>query len=271
MMTRRTIAISILATTFVITAQADEPWGQVPPLPTSCYSEGDSFETAAISATESLRDQEARQQEVNLAIEEQYREVDIMEKQQRMVAFMMEHPEKAQQYMEAQQQGAQQVQEQTPELVERQQQLDAEMRDLMAAYAGDLQQAMAAVEAQQHALNTTLEQTCNEGLLAKSVALRAEENRVYDGVCANWWKGGPFHDWLARYKQFQIEQAANWAEFAATSKLNYEVIGVAADQYRAPEEYKGPIEYLRRAMEIFVQRRFGPVSEELGTCEVRHG
>jgi hypothetical protein len=188
-----------------------------------------------------------------------------------MMTFMMEHPDKAQQYMEAVQQGGQQVAELTPELAERSGQLETELKELMAAYDAELRQALSPIEERQEALGATLWQSCNEGLLAKAAALKAEQNRAYEGLCANWWKTGPFHDWFARYKQFKIEEAAHWVDHSETAKLNYEVMGIAADDYRSTEDLKAPIEYMSRANDVFFKREYAPVSEELGTCEATHG
>jgi hypothetical protein len=108
-------------------------------------------------------------------------------------------------------------------------------------------------------------------LVARAAALEAEKNRAYEMVCANWWQTGAFHDWFARYKQFKIEEAAHWVEHAETAKLNYEVMGVAADDYRATEDLRAPTEYMQRAGQVFFKREYAPVSEEPGDCENRHG
>lgn len=267
----RAIVILLLLAPPALAETANDPWTQVPALPTSCYKADDTFPDKASAAAEALSAREAQQREVNQAIEQQYGEVDMTELQQRMITFMMEHPDQAQRYMEAIQQGGQQVQEQTPEMAERSLQFETELQELTTAYDAELQQAVGPIEAQQQAVGATLSKTCNEGLVAKAAALNAEENRAYEGQCAKWWKTGPFHDWFARFRQFQIEVAVQQAEHVETIKLNYEVMGITADQYRSTADLHAPIEYLRRASDVFFKRQYAPVSEEVGTCEVTHG
>ena len=251
--------------------QAGDPWAEVPPLPTSCYRGGNEFDDAAYAATDALQAQQAGQTEINQEIELQYSEVDIMERQQHLMAFLAEDPERAQQYIQNMQQGAMGVQDAVPDLSERQIQLDTELQQLKATYDTELQQAMGPLQQRQEALGAALAKSCNQDLLTKAVALQAEKNRAYQGFCANWWKGGPLHDWLARFKDFKMEEAALWSEYAETQKLSFEMAGIAADRYRSTGEFQAAIEYLRRATEVFRWREFAPVSEEMGTCEIRHG
>lgn len=271
MRNRQVLVLLLLVTPPVLAEPASDPWAGVPALPTSCYKADDPFADQASAATEALNARKAQQDEVNQAIEQQYREVDMSQLQQRMMTFMMEHPDQAQRYMEAVQQGGQQVAELTPELAERSGQLETELKELMATYDAEAQQALRAIEERKQVLGASLAKTCNMDLVAKAAALEAEKNRAYEGLCANWWPTGPFHEWFARYKQFKIEEAAHWVEYSETNKLNYEVMGIAADGYRSTEELKAPIEYLRRANEVFFKREHAPVSEELGDCELRHG
>jgi len=250
---------------------AGDPWAEVPALPTSCYRGSHEFEDAVNAATDVLQAREAEQKEINAAIELQYNEVDIMERQQHLMKLMAEDPERAQQYIQNMQQGAMGVREGSPEMSERQSQFDAELKQLRETYDAELQQALGPVKDRQAALGATLAISCNGDLLARAAALQAEQNRAYEGFCANWWSSGPVHDWFARFKRFKNEEAALWDQHAATQKLSFEMAGVAADQYRSTDVFRGAMEYLRRASEVFFWREFEPVSEELGTCEVRHG
>jgi hypothetical protein len=250
---------------------ASDPWAGVPPLPTACYTANDPFEDQASAATEALNARKAQQDEINGAIEQQYREVDMSELQQRMMTFIMEHPDQAQRYMEAVQQSGQEVQALTPELADRSGQLETELKELKARYDAELQQAWGPIEKRKQVLGASLAKSCTMDLVAKAAALEAEKNRAYEGLCASWWQTGPFHDWLARYKQFKIEEAAHWVEYSQTNKLNYEVMGIAADGYRSTEDLKAPIEYMGRVGEVFWKREHAPVSEAVGDCEVRHG
>jgi hypothetical protein len=49
-------------------------------------------------------------------------------------------------------------------------------------------------------------------------------------------------------------------------------MGIPTDQYRPTWYLSAPIEYLRRAVQVFPKRNFAPVSEEqTDECEVGHG
>jgi len=269
---RRVIVLLLLTAPPALAEPADDPWAQVPALPTSCYTADDTFPDQAYAASAALQSEKSRQDEVNQAISQQFGEVDIMELQQRMVTFMMEHPEDAQRVMTAMQQGGQHVQEQTPEMAERSGQLETRLNDLTAEYAAALRQTTGAMEEQRQALRNTKE-WCSQASLARDAALRRDENRAYDSLCTRWWKeGGAFHSWFAEFKAFQIEFATQQDEYAETTKLNYEIMGIPTDQYRSTGYLSAPIEYLRRAAQVFPKRNYAPVSEEqTDECEGGHG
>ena len=249
-----------------------DPWAKVPTLPTNCYREDDWFDSSAQNTQDALRSQESQQQEINLAVDQQDGgEIDPMAMQQRMLTLLSEHPEDAQRIIEAMTQGGQQVAGEVPELQERTIQFDADLQELKAAYALDLGQAIEPIDAQRQRVNASLAETCNAELVAKVAELNAAENRAYGGICTHWWASGPFHEWLVRFRQFKIEEAALWAEHAETIKLQYELMGKSAGQYRSTEGLKGAIDYLRLAREVFNQRRHAPVDEAPGSCLSGHG
>jgi len=272
MRTCRVIVLLLLTAPPAIAEPVEDPWAQVPALPTSCYTVDDTFTDKANAASATLQSEKSRQDSVNQAISQQFGTIDIMDLQQRMVTFMMEHPEDAQRVMLAMQQGGQQAQEQTPEMSERSVQLETRLKDLTAEYAAALRQTTGPMEEQRQALRNTKE-WCSQASFAKDAALRREENRAYDSLCTRWWKeGGAFHSWFAEFKEFQIEFAAQQDEYADTTKVNYEIMGIPTDQYRPTWYLSAPIEYLRRAVQVFPKRNFAPVSEEqTDECEVGHG
>lgn len=250
----------------------NDPWAQVPALPTSCYKENDDFDARAYAAQEALQNEKAQQESTNEAIAEQLRNMDMSEQQQRMMNFLMENPQEAQRYMEMVQQSGQAAQVEVPEMAERQIQLDTRLNDLKAQYDAAVQEAVGPIRARQEALQASPE-ACTPASLIETVELNKQQNRAYDSLCPGWWKeGGAFHTWFADFKQFQIEWGAQQDQFAADQKLNYEVMGISADQYRSTYYLSGPIEYLRRAPQVFFKRDHGPLSEEaIEACHDGHG
>lgn len=272
MKTIRVIPILLLVAPPVVAQPADDPWAQVPALPTSCYTQGDTFQDQAYAATEALGSEKSQKDEINETIAQQYREVDIMELQQRMMTFMMEHPEDAQRVMMAMQQGGLEMQEQSPEMLERSGELEAQLRDLTAQYDAALHQAIDPIETQRQTLRAS-KAWCGEAAFARDAAFSREVNQAYDSLCTRWWKeGGAYHAWLEEFKQLQIELAVKYDEYASTTRLNYEIMGIPSDQYQPTEYLKAPLEYLNRATQIFSRRNHAPLSEEpIEECHDGHG
>lgn len=264
--------ILLLATPPALAEPPADSWAQVPALPTSCYSAGDAFQDDAYAAIEALQSEKSRQDEVNQSMSQQLHEVDMMELQQRMVTYMMEHPEDAQRAMTALQQGGQQMAEQTPEMSERSARFETRLRELTAEYEAALSQTIGSIEQQRQTLRASKE-WCSQASLARDAALSRETNQSYESLCNLWWKeGGAFHAWATEFRQFQIELAAQQDEYAATTTINYEIMGVGADQYRPTNSLGAASEYLRRAAQVYSKRNFAPLSEEpIEACSDGHG
>jgi hypothetical protein len=175
---------------------------------------------------------------------------------------MMEHPEEAQRYMASLQQGGQAAQEQSPEMTDRFMQLDARLEALTAQYDAALQDTIGPINTRRQVLQSSPEM-CSPASRVEAVDLNKAENRAYEGLCTSWWKdGGAFHAWFTEFRQYQVEWATFNDENAEAEKLSYEVMGIAADAFRPTYSLQAPMEYLRRANQVFSRRYPGPASEE---------
>jgi hypothetical protein len=271
MRNRYPVVILLLATPPALAEPPGDPWVQVPALPTSCYSAGDTFQDEAYAATEALQSEKTRQEGVNDTIAQQFRNVDVMELQQRMMTYMSEHPDEAQQVMLAMTQSGQELQEQLPEMAERSGQLESGLKDLTAKYEADLSAAIDPIEERRQALRSS-KGWCSQESFARDAAFSREVNQAYDSVCARWWKeGGAFPGWLAEFKQHQIDYAVQQDGLDASATINYRIMGIEADQYRPTNDLDAAIEYLRRAGQVYSQRNHSPLSEEPITACLDHG
>ena len=269
---RAALMLLLLTSPPALAEPSGDPWPEVPALPTSCYAADDTFQDDAYAAAEALQSEKMRQDEINQATAQQMGEIDPMQLQQRMMTFMMEHPEDAQKAIMALNQGGQQMQEQLPEMSERSGQLEARLQGLNAEYAAALSAAIDPIEGRRQALRNS-KGWCSPESLASDAALSGEANRAYDSLCAQWWQeGGAFHAWLTEFRQYQADYAAQQDEYAATTTINYQILGIPRDRYRPTNDLGAASEYLRRAAQVYSKRQQGPLSEEpLQECTDGHG
>jgi len=140
--------------------------------------------------------------------------------------------------------------------------LESRLKELTEEYKTALSATTSPIEERRAALRAS-KAWCSPEAFARDAAISREVNHAYDALCAGWWKeGGAFHTWLAEFKQFQIELAAQNDEYADAMRGNYEMMGIPSDQYRPTGYLNAPIEYLNRAAGVFSGRNYGPVSEE---------
>lgn len=269
---RAALVLLVLATPPALAETPEDPWAQVPPLPTSCYTADDTFQDDAYAAAEMLQGEKTRQEEINQATAQQMNEVDPMELQQRMVTFMREHPEDAQKALMALNQSGQQMQEQVPGMSERSGQLESRLTDLTAEYAAAVSASIDPMQGRRQALRNSQGWWSRESL-ASDAALSREVDRAYDSLCAQWWKeGGAFRAWLAEFRQYQVEYAAQQDEYSATTTINCQIMGISSDRYRPTNDLGAASEYLRRAVLVYSRRNHWPLSEELiQECTDGHG
>jgi hypothetical protein len=250
----RIIACSVLllATQPLWAEPIDDPWALVPELPNSCYSERDDFQERAYAAMNVLSAERSRQSEINMAISQQSADVDPMELQQRMMEFLMEHPEEAQAYMEGLMQTGQEFNEETPERNAQRQQLEDELNAITSRYDTTYQDALGPLDARYG--RWVGEGSVDEAAEDDGIRIVREMNANYETLCETWWKNGPFHDWLARDRQFLIEDAAEQEKLSATTIRNYELTGVPTADYRSTVSLEAAHAYLQKATQIFNKR-----------------
>jgi hypothetical protein len=235
----------------------DDPWSQVPELPDSCYEESDNFIARLDATTEALAAEEARQSEINAAIDGELRNMDMAEQQQRMMDFLMEHPEHAQEYMQALTQQGQTVLDVVTNMSEERVQLHTEADELVTRYDAAIDESLAPSRARhQDWVDRFWEEKAPESEGRQRVA---EINVAYEGFCATWWKQGPFHEHFARLRQAIVDDVARIDGEVPAMLKNHQIMGVSTEGYRSTQGIKGAQEYMRQVRLIFTKRWGGPM------------
>ena len=256
-MNRHLALLLMLVTPLAMGDAIDDPWSQVPALPSSCYEESDGFIARLDTTTEALAAEEARQSEINAAIDGELRNMDMAEQQQRMMDFMMEHPEQAQEYMQAQSQQAQTVLDVVTNMSEERVQLHTESSELVTRYDAELAESLAPSRARyQDWVDRFWEENAPESEGQQRVA---EINVAYEEFCATWWKQGPFHEHFTRLRQAFINDVTQTDGAVPAMLRNHEMMGVSTEGYRSTQGIRAAQEYLRQVRLIFTKRWGGPL------------
>jgi hypothetical protein len=235
----------------------DDPWSQVPALPDSCYRDADDFIARLDATMESFRAEEARQVEINAAIDAELNTMDMAEQQQRMMDFMMKHPEKAQEYMLAMTQQGQTTLDVITSMNEERTQLHTESNELVARYDASLEESMAPSRAR---YANWVERFWTEKAPESEGRERvAEINAAYEEFCGTWWKQGPFHDLFARLRQAMIDDVTQTKGGVPASLRNHEMMGISTEGYRSTDGIRAAQEYMRQVRVIFNKRWGAPL------------
>ena len=236
------------------------PWTKVPPLPTGCYSNRDSFAKDTDAAIEAMSAERTRQEEINTSIKDALNNLDPMEQQRRMQTYMMSNPQEAAKMLQANQAAGAEVQGTAIANSESAMKLDEELKALQAQYDAALNNALAPVDARMKALNLNDGEGGNPpGVVAQWDALIAKRNVEYERVCGTWWNASsPFHGWLKRYKAHLQDNAVVQAKVEEAVLMHYKMMGIPADSYRSTDAINIAETYMKRARNVFDRRWMEP-------------
>jgi hypothetical protein len=256
-MNRHIVLLLMLVAPIAMGDAIDDPWSQVPELPDSCYRDTDGFIEHLDATVEQLAAEDARQAEINGAIDGQLNSMDLAEQQQRMMDFMMEHPEQAQEYMLAMTQQGQTTLDVVTNMSEERVQLHTESAELVTRYDAEITESMAPSRARyEDWVQRFWSEKAPESEGQKRVA---EINVAYEEFCATWWKQGPFHQHFARLRQAMIDDVTQTDGAVPAMLKNHEMMGVSTEGYRSTQGIRAAQEYLRQVRLIFTKRWGGPM------------
>ncbi|HET6563770.1 MAG TPA: hypothetical protein VFG52_00035 [Xanthomonadales bacterium] len=256
-MNRLSLLLFLFVAPFAFGDAIDDPWSQVPALPDSCYRDADDFIARLDATMELFQAEEARQAEINAAIDAQLTSMDPMEQQQRMMDFMMENPEQAQEYLLAMTQQGQTVLDVVTDMSEERVQLHTESSELVARYDASLEESMAPSQAR---YADWVDRFWSEKAPESEGQQRvAEINVAYEEFCSTWWKQGPFHEHFARLRQAMIDDVTQTDGAVPAMLRNHEMMGISTEGYRSTQAIRAAQEYMRQVRVIFSKRWGGPM------------
>lgn len=235
---------------------APDPWSQAPPLPTACYSSQDP-KPGLGEIIGSLEQQRQRQEEINQRSSDALKALDISEQQSRMIAFLSSNPEKAMKYMQAQADSVA-IPEAIGSLSEERARMTAELESLEARYKAAIDARVGPLLEEHSKLPSGKGVTAADQVRGQALIRRG--NAAYEGLCAEWFSAaGPFHEWLGRFRDhITKEWIPRNEELHASRKLNFEVMGIPAAEYRSTAALEGVVEFLRKADDVLRHRWLEP-------------
>jgi hypothetical protein len=249
--------------TLVAQSPPADPWTLVPPFPAACYRSED-FSAPADKAHAALEAARARQEEMNAAIEEEYRTLDMSEMAQRMQAFMMKDPERAMAMMQAMNAAGAKASED----IQRGSTTAGRLENELRAHTTKFQ---AAVEGVRNPIQAQIKTLVDAKALPRhgdviAFATAAEEaqylglvtrlNADYDKICGAWWgPTGAFQGWLRDLRTHIAEDLILGDDQVAAAKaVQFAILETPSAGYRSTAATTGVLEYLRRARAVYELR-----------------
>lgn len=275
------------APSFAATPVADAgPWAKVPALPTACYVEQDGFRDRNNAALEAVQQDHYAQNDVNGAIEQQFRKVqeeNPMALAQAMQQAMMNDPQNAQKYMEQMMNQGQQSTQDVTDQGQKEMQFDAEAKALVKQYQAALAQAYGPAEARWQALkkkrgygpevNMPGESGEPDWVWTEYTVVLRERDAGYVANCAKWWGAGkPIHAYLKRYKDYLVqERIPSRKKMIDDVRLDqYKTVDIPTAGYRTVQDYEAAELYIKRAGELFDERAEKPRCPTADRCEAMY-
>jgi hypothetical protein len=235
-------------------AVGKSPWASLPALPTSCYSEQDTFVADAAKMSDALSEDADRQNGINLDLQSQAAEADPAVKQQRIQAIMMKNPQKAMEMLTGVSDPAKAAQE-AAALSASEKRLDKEFEDLVAKYDAAVKTNLDPALAKVIELRGPGGETTQHVNLAEYRPAIQKANAEYERLCASWWKAGPFHAYLGQYRTFlEKQQAPAQAKEDENKKFQLDLAGVPTATYASTADMRAAREFIDRAKTIFEKR-----------------
>ena len=240
---------------------AQNPWSQVPELPTACYTNNETFAADVEKARSEVDATITRQDEVNAAVKAKHQALDMGQQQSRMMAFLQKDPVAGRKYMEA-------VAAAGPD----QQARIAAISAKRAALQEQWNTAKAEFDAERATLVTMRQKAAEQGESggnpARARELIGKHNAAYEQLCAKWFRDpkSPFLVHLADLKRFLVEDAIPYGEAVErTDRLNFQVFGIPATGYRTTATSDAVKEYLEVAGRVFDARLAEPMGATSGS------
>jgi hypothetical protein len=256
-------------------------WTKVPPLPTTCYAEGDPAYARLVAAHDSIQQDHERQKEANAAVDQQSRSTDMMAVAGRMQQQMMSDPQAAARMIEAMSNPdavAQGQAERTAQSAEDNKIRRDDTKALKARYDAALYNAEGPARARWDVLRKKLglapdangpgEMGVPEWAWAEWHAILRMRDQAYEATCPAWFgAGGQVQAHLARYKDFLVQKRIpSGDEIAKQRVATYESLyNTSATSYKSLATHEAVEDYIGLAQELYQWRPQRPKCPD-GKC-----
>ncbi len=272
------VACSCAATVHAETA-APSPFAKVPPLPTACYSAGETFFTKLEAAQAAVAADRERQAAINQQIADRQNNMDPMEMAAIMQQWMMDNPQEAMAYM----QGIQTATTDEPARIAADQQQEAKFetdrKALIANYHSAMKKLNAPTDARFDALNKRMvaEHGCGWAVSEcgapqwaqdEYFAIQRQRDAAHAAACPGWWgPTGQVTAFMKRYKDWLTGTHIPYLVSLEVHRTNqYAMFNTPAASYRSLEPYDSAKEYMNAAFYFYQLRREKPRCDAQG-CE----
>ena len=235
---------------------AQDPWAQVPALPTACYAKEDESAAALATVREAMGATISQRKQSNPSLKKLM--ADPATFQQRLLAAMQKDPAKAGELMNSLQEfGAAESEAATTVVGEAQARWVEKQSKLAAEYGAEKGAVMDPIHGR-------IRQHMHEsgGSAADEEVVRTgwiEYNRQYEQVLCPKWFRGRAPALLAEYKAYLVaEVIPHELKIEAGIKHQLELFGVPVREYQSVAVLNGVTAYLDFASGLFGNRQIGP-------------
>lgn len=253
---------------------AANPFTRVPPLPTACYSAGETFYPKLEAAQAAVAADRERQAAINQEIADRFNTIDPMEKMTLMQQWMMDNPQEAMAYM----QGIQTATTDEPARIAADQQQEAKFetdrKALIANYHSAMKKLNAPMDARFDALNKRMEaehgcgwatMECGAPQWAQDeyAAIQRQRDAAHAAACPGWWgPTGQVTAFMKRYKDWLTGSHIPYLESLEVHATNqYAIFNTPAASHRSLEPYEAAKEYMNAAFFFYQLRREKPLCD----------
>lgn len=273
-MNTRVIAALLGAAGWTLAASAvaetpPDPWQQIVPLPTACYSSQDQFDAQSSEAIGVLSAENERLTEGNQQVQQSIQEVDPMELARRMQENMMKDPEHAAQYMQSVQATGNAMQTELPEEIAKDQQFQADEKALLTRYKAALDKANTPANARWVALKKKLGVPLEYPSIGEYAppwawqefrAIQHAWDSSYVATCPAWWgTAGEAHAFLKRYKDYLIsEKIPRQERNDAQGAAGMQMMGTDSTGHQSTAKVEAVEDYVKLAQRLFGNRDLEP-------------
>jgi hypothetical protein len=248
------LALPALASLLVSTTLlAQDPWANVPALPTSCYAKQDEFGQTLRAAKTGLETAAAKQTAINVALQKQ-----MTANPTAMVTALQKNPSKTAEIMNAvQKMSAPQGQAAMEATGTKQKEFDQKTVKFKADYQAEKEATLYPIHKRIRDHTRELGGTAADDEIVRKGWI--ELNQKYETVICPKWFAREAAGLLAAYKDYLVsDYIPKGLEAEASQKSIFELFGLPTGDFHPVSAQSAVVKYLEIALQLFDVRRNAP-------------